>query len=213
MGRIARRRRVGCKLACVIAESSRHRGVAGRVVALSEGGLAAVTGLQFEQGDPIRMLVRSDLGGRSVRVSGIIWNDQSPESSGTGSRLQRFGCFVSQPSNDYLAMLDRLAEQSSGPEPISIAVPRPRDIESERAEADLPRSREIQPPPKPEPEETLPYFRVRMKQIGGPRTRILMLRARSATQAEMLAHEELALVSKDSGLWGVLHISRVSSRR
>ncbi len=212
MGRIARRRRVRCKLACVIVESSRRR-IPGRVVALSEGGLAVVTGLHFEQGDPIRMLISSDLGARSVRASGIIWNDQSPESSGSGSRLQRFGCLVSQPSDDYLAMLDRLAEQSSDPEPIPIAVPRPREPESEGAEADLPRSREIQPPPKPEPEETLPYFRVRMKQIGGPRTRILTLQARSATQAEMLAHEELALVRKESGLWSVLHITRVSSGR
>ena len=52
-----------------------------------------------------------------------------------------------------------------------------------------------------------------MKQIGGPRTRILTLRARSATQAESLAHDELAKVCKDASVWGILHIARISNRR
>ena len=76
----------------------------------------------------------------------------------------------------------------------------------------MPRSRELQPPPKREPEESLPYFRVRMKQIGGPRTRIITMRARSATQAERMALEELANVVSDAEGWGVLHIARVSRR-
>ena len=52
-----------------------------------------------------------------------------------------------------------------------------------------------------------------MKQIGGPRTRILTVRARSASQAEQLAHDELARVLTDSEGWGVLHISRVAKTK
>jgi hypothetical protein len=49
-----------------------------------------------------------------------------------------------------------------------------------------------------------------MKQIGGPRTRILTLRARSATQAEVFAHLELAKICSNAEGWGILHIARVS---
>jgi hypothetical protein len=212
VGRITRRRRVRCKFSCEILQSSRRR-VQGRIVTLSEGGLAVVTGLGFEQGDPIRLLIKPGLGGKSISVSGIVWNDRSAASAGTSSRLRRYGCIVSQPSRSYLALLDRLVPQATRPEPVPIPVPRPRDPAFESAEPNLPRSREIQPPPKPEPEESLPYFRVRMKQIGGPRTRILTLRARSATQAETLAHEELARLCSDSEGWGILHITRVSGSR
>jgi hypothetical protein len=50
-----------------------------------------------------------------------------------------------------------------------------------------------------------------MKQIGGPRTRILTLRARSASHAEQLALDELARICRDSEGWGVLHVSRVAA--
>jgi hypothetical protein len=209
VGRIARRGRVRCKFSCEIVQSNRRR-VPGRIVTLSEGGLAVVTALGFEQGDPIRILIKPGQGGKPISVSAIVWNDRSSASAGTQSRLRRYGCVVSQPSYAYLALLNGLAPR---PEPVPIAVPRRRDHESESIETDLPRSREIQPPPKPEPEESLPYFRIRMKQIGGPRTRILTLRARSATQAETLALEELDTVCSDSEGWGVLHIDRLSNDR
>jgi hypothetical protein len=172
-----------------------------------------VTDLEFEHGDPIRLLIKRAESDKAIRVSAIVWNDQSPTGIGTASRLRRYGCIVSEPSRGYLALLDRLAPPPIRFEPVPVPVPRPRDPESESAELDLPRSREIQPPPKPELEETLPYFRVRMKQIGGPRTRILTLRARSATQAETVAHEELARFCRDSEGWGILHIARVSGGR
>jgi hypothetical protein len=170
-----------------------------------------VTALDFDHGDSIQLRIQPGLGGRSICVSAIVWNDRSPARAGTSTRLRRYGCVVSQPTRSYLALLDQLAPKAPGPEPVPVAVPRPRDLESESIEPNLPRSREIQPPPKPEPEESLPYFRVRMKQIGGPRTRILTLRARSATQAETLAHAELATLCSDSEGWGILHIARISN--
>jgi len=187
--------------------------VQGRVVTISEGGLALVTELAFEQGDPVRLLITSAEGAKPIAVSAIVWNDRSAASTGGTTRMRRYGCVVSDPSRSFLSLLDRLDPPSTPPETIPIAKPRPRDSEKESAEPDLPRSREILPPPKSEPEENWPYFRVRMKQIGGPRTRILTLRARSATQAETLAHEQLADVCSDAEGWGVLHIARVSNRR
>ncbi len=214
MGRITRRRRVRCKLSCEIAQAGRRR-IPGRVTTLSEGGLAVLTDLRFEQGDPIHLKITSGLGGKPIIVSAIIWNDRSSSGAGGESRLRRYGCVISQPSRPYLALLDWLEPSSVRPEPVSVpvAVPRRRDTETESAEPDLPRSRDLQPPTKLEPEETLPYFRIRMKQIGGPRTRILTLRARSATQAETLALQELAKLCSDADGWGILHIARVSKSR
>ncbi len=212
MGRIIRRRRATCRLSCEIVESSRRR-VQGRVVTISEGGLALVTELPFEQGDPVRLLIASSGGAKAIAVSAIVWNVRSAASAGGATRMRRYGCVVSDPPRALLSLLDRLDPPPAPTAAVPIAKPRRRDSEKESAEPDLPRSREILPPPKSEPEENWPYFRVRMKQIGGPRTRILTLRARSATQAEILAHEQLTEVCSDADGWGVLHIARVSNRR
>jgi len=212
VGRITRRRRVRCKLSCEIAQSNRRR-IKARVVTLSEGGLAVVTDLDFDHGESLQLRIQPALGGKSICVSAIIWNDRSPSKSGTSSRLRRYGCVVSQPTQSYLALLDQLAPKPTSLALVPVAVPRPRDLESESVEPNLPRSREIQPPPKTDPEECLPYFRIRMKQIGGPRTRILTIRARSATQAETLAHDELEALCSDSEGWSILHIARVADGR
>ena len=209
MGRITRRRRVRCKLSCEIARSSRRR-IKARIVTLSEGGLAVVTALEFDHGEPIQLRIQPGLGGKAICISAIIWNDRSPARDGTSTRLRRYGCVVSQPTRSYLALLDQLAPKPPKPDPVPVAVPRSRDLETESEEPNLPRSRELQAPPKREPDDSLPYFRIRMKQIGGPRTRILTLRARSATQAEVLAHLELAKICNGSEGWGILHIARVS---
>jgi hypothetical protein len=209
MGRIQRRRRARCRLRCEIALAGRRR-KQGRLVTLSEGGFAVVADLDLEQGDPIRLLVHPGAGASPVKVSGIVWNDIAADGGSGRSRLRRLGCVVSDPSRSFLELLDRLAPKPVQSERVAIPVARPRARVADVAEPDLPRSRDPQPPPKPEPDESLPFFRVRMKQIGGPRTRILTLRARSANQAEHLAHEELAQVVSGAEGWVILHIARVA---
>jgi len=181
-------------------------------VTLSEGGLAVVGDLHFEQGDPIRLRISQGEGQPAIPVSAIVWNDRPFDGASGRSRLRRVGCIVSQPSRAFLALLDRLAPAGSSSASAMIPIARPQTALPDRPEPDLPRSRELEPPPKTEPEESLPYFRIRMKQIGGPRTRILTLRARSATQAEGLAHEELAQVVSGAEGWTILHIARVPGR-
>ena len=210
MARIKRRRRVRCKLQCEIVQPN-QRPVPARLVTLSEGGFAIITTLGLGQGESIRVLIKPDHGGAPIKVSGIVWNEAETAPVASSSRLHRLGCVVSDPPPAYLAILERLDPPSSRPVPTPIALPsRPVAEADPTAEVDLPRSRELQPPPKREPEETLPYFRIRMKQIGGPRTRILTLRARSASHAEQLALDELARICSDAAGWGVLHVSRIS---
>lgn len=220
MAHIKRRRRVRCKLPCEIIVSAKKR-VKGRIVTLSEGGLAVLTAYSLDQGEPLRLVIDPN-GAKPIRVSAIVWNDTAPRTSNSESRLRRLGCIVSQPSDSFSALLERLlpSEESvqirppipSRPAPVPITVPKERDFEEESAEMDLPRSRELQPPPKLEPEESLPYFRIRLKQIGGPRTRIMTIQARSASQAEQRALDDLQNVCKDADGWGVLHVSKVTGR-
>jgi hypothetical protein len=184
--------------------------VRGRVVSLSEGGLAIVADLALDQGDPVRILIETGAGRRPVKVSAIVWNDHSPSPTGRVSSIRRLGCVISHPPRSFMELIDRLDPDHTESKPAPIPMARPRPVDPEIVELDLPRSRELQPPPKVEPDETLPYFRIRLKQIGGPRTRILTLRARSATQAERLALNELDKICSDAAGWGVLHIARVS---
>ena len=208
MARTQRRRRIGCRLKCEIVGGQLRR-IRGRVVSLSEGGLAVVADLELEQGDPIRLLLEPGGGLAPVKVSAIVWNDAPASPSGRTERIRKFGCVISEPSRAYLALLDALDAKRPAARPVPIPVALPKPLDPAEVEPDLPRSKELQPPPKVEPEETLPYFRVRMKQIGGPRTRILTLRARSATQAERLALEELDQICSGSEGWGVLHLTRI----
>ena len=221
MSRIKRRRRVQCKLPCELVLSKTRR-VPGRVVTLSEGGLAVVTGVELDQGESVRIVI-DPKGARPILVSAIVWNDTRPTTKQKGSVLRRLGCVVSTPSDSFAALLERMLPEKveaasrvvarDHTDTTVLPKPAPRDRVDEWAEADLPRSRELQPPPKTEPEDSLPWFRVRLKQLGGPRTRIMTMRARSATQAEERALEELAGLTHDSTAWGVLHVARVKDRR
>ena len=221
MSRIKRRRRVQCKLPCELVLSKSRR-VPGRVVTLSEGGLAVVTGVALDQGDAVRLVI-DPKGARPIQVSAIVWNDTRPNTRQQSSVLRRLGCIVSTPSDSFTALLERMLPPEGGAARPQVAkdhtdttpMPKsaPRDRVDEWAEPDLPRSRELQPPPKVEPEENLPWFRVRLKQLGGPRTRIMTLRARSSTQAEERALEELSGLTHDAAAWGVLHVARVNNRR
>ena len=216
MAGIKRRRRVRCKLPCEIVTEGKKR-LPGRIVTLSEGGLAVLTGTHFDHGDPIRVVI-DPKGAAPIRVSAIVWNDSQAKTSSAETRLRRFGCVVSSPSDSFVSLLERmLPSEPASPKRVArdhtdtVPVPptKPCNVEGEAFEADLPRSRDLQPPPKVEPEESLPYFRIRVKQIGGPRTRILTVQARSATQAEECAMAELADITSDAAGWAVLHISKV----
>jgi hypothetical protein len=188
---------------------SKRRRIRGRVVSLSEGGLAVVADLVLEQGDPIRILIDGRGMAPPLKVSAIVWNDSSASPSGREGRIRKLGCVVSDPSRAYFALLDSLDPKRGNSRAIPVPIPRARSVDPELSEPDLPRSRELQPPPKAEPEDSLPYFRIRLKQIGGPRTRVLTLPARSATQAERLALEQLDEICSGSAGWGVLHIARM----
>ena len=60
--------------------------------------------------------------------------------------------------------------------------------------------------PDPEPEENLPTFRIRLKQIGGPRTRSRAVRARSVAEAEAIVRSELDSVVQGGPAWELIEV-------
>jgi hypothetical protein len=217
---------VRCRLPCQIVES-RRRSLDAAVVTLSEGGLAVETALSVEQGEPIHLRILANRGARAVEVDGIVWNDHAAGRARGASRLRVLGCVVSDPPAAFLELLDEVERQKASPErrplparprstaavpepqPAAAPAPAPRACAApaREPEPDLPRSRAPLAPPKPEAEEALPGFRVRFKQVGGPRTRVLTVRARSFAQAEERARTELAAcAAADACVWHLLEI-------
>lgn len=169
-------------------------------MSLSEGGFSVEAPLRVDQGDPLRVRILPHRKGRALEVEGIAWGDQpvrrARERAG-GLRL--LVCVLSDPPSEFLELLQGLLPRYTAPAERPVrALPRPH---SEPEEPNLPRSFEPLPPPKPKPVEELPFFRIRLKQTGGPRTRIVSIRARSTADAEALALEQC------SGPWKLLDVA------
>lgn len=203
MTRIARRRRIQCRMACEVLGQGK-RPIRASVVSLSEGGFAVEVPLRVEQGEALRVRIR---GARRLQIEGIVWNDRPARRARGGDRLRLLGCVLSDPPADFLALIEAVERRNGAPRP----APSARAARPLPRETDLPRSREPLPPPKPEPKETLPRFRVRLKQVGGPRTCLLKVGAHSVAEAQQRALAGLA--GPSPGAWEVLEVRKETGRR
>jgi hypothetical protein len=206
--RLERRPRTRCRISCSVAGDD-GRPHDGALVSLSEGGFGIETALCIEQGDAIRVRVGPRVRAGAVRVDGIVWYERPLQRAREGAALRLLGCVVSEATPVFLSLLAEVERRNAPAAPRRLPS-RPGAVR-ERAEPgdpELPRSREPLPPPKPEPEERLPSFRVRLKQIGGPRTRMVCLRARSLAEAYELAQLEVA--ASHLGAWEVMEAARES---
>jgi hypothetical protein len=206
------------------------------VVTLSEGGFAIETMREFETGETIRLCILPHRRERAVKVTGIVWNDRQArrtgslrvfgcvvsdppprflellaeveqrESSGGSSRSPARARAASPTERARRPVLERKLRRRVDRE--VARSPERRPPVPPLREAELPRSREPMPPPKPEPEETLPRFRVRLKQVGGTRTRTVALKAPSSARAAQRAVAEL---SRDGMRWQVLEVERAKA--
>jgi hypothetical protein len=173
-----------------------------------------MTPLRVEQGESIQVRIVPQGGARAVEVAGIVWNDNPAPRVRGSVGLRLLGCLVSDPPPAFLDLLDELEKRSERSKSRGSALRsglHPGAAASlSQNEADLPRSRVPLPPPKPEPEESLPCFQVRLKRVGAPRTRIVVVRARSVAQAEERARSEFA-GPDGSGAWAVLEVAPCGS--
>ena len=143
--------------------------------------------------------------GRAVSIEGIAWNDR-PSRSRAG-RLRLIGVVVSDPPSEFLELLSEVERRNAPPDRSAGRAGRPQTRPTPVPHEDLPRSRAPMPPPKREPEESLPGFRVRLKQAGGPRTRILRIQATSVADAEERARAEIRAMAGDGVGWDILDVT------
>jgi len=159
----------------------RHREPA-LIVTISEGGFGVETGFESTEGDALRVRLLPHRGGNAVEITALVWNERTRFHLDTGETKRTLGCIVSEPPPEFLELVEELRRREA---------PSRRRLRSVRTDSSLPRPKDPLPPPKPEPEETLPAFRVRAKQLGGPRSRSLRVQARSAADAELRSIEQL----------------------
>jgi len=207
MARTQRRRRIRCRIPCQVIQQSRRK-IPAAVLSLSEGGFGLETTERLDQGDPIRLHIQAQGTVPAVLVDAIVWYD-NPAPCARGSGQHRLlGCFLPKPSARFLNLFAAVEKRNAPPEPPARAA-RTRSARALHAEdVDLPRSRAPLVPHKPEPEESLPGFRIRLRQIGGPRTRFVSVRAASLAHAAEIARSELSELARcGADGWEVLEIT------
>lgn len=204
--RLVRRPRIRCRIPCsVIGDDGRAHEAA--LVSLSEGGFGIETPLRIEQGDDIRVRLGPRQRRGAPHVDAIVWYERPLRRGRDGSASCLLGCVVSEATATFRSLLAEVERrQGALARRAGTARPGAGRTSAEPRDPELPRSREPMPPPKPEPEERLPCFRVRLKQIGGPRTRLVSLRARSLADAHALAQLEIA--AAHCGAWEVIEATR-----
>lgn len=183
------------------------------MLSVSEGGFGLETTARVEQGDPIRLRFPAQGSLAELELEAIVWYDH-PAPRARGNAQQRLlGCVVADRSPSFLDLFAEV-ERRSAPPQRWVGAPRPRNAQKlHTAEADLPRSRDPLPPPKPEPEEELPSFRVRLRQIGGSRTRVVSVRACSIRQAAECARSELSdATGPHADRWAVIEVTPIGDR-
>ncbi len=231
VGRLARQRRVRCRLACEVLDCGR-RPVRGVLCSLSAGGLSLEARLRVEQGDGIRLRILPHRRARAVTVGAIVWNDRPLRGAGRKGALRTIGCVVSDPPQAYLDLIAEVDECNghAGPLPPSVRPapdvdllrsgeppPAPKPLADEAPlsrpgaassgpkpladEAPLSRPGAASSGPKPLADEALSSFRVRVKRVGGRRMRTFRTRMRTASAATDRVH---AALGGTQGAWEVL---------
>jgi hypothetical protein len=142
---------------------------------MSEGGLAIQTGLKAGQGDALRIRIQAP--GGQVEVEGLVWHSRLVRPRGSTETCRALGLMISDAPDRYFQLVPRAAEQAESEAP---------DGSASEASADVRRE--------------LPAFRIRVKQLSAPRTRVLSLHAESEDEARALSTAEL------KGEWEILEV-------
>ncbi len=212
VGRLARQRRVRCRLACEVLDCGR-RPVRGVLCSLSAGGLSLEARLRVEQGDGIRLRILPHRRARAVTVGAIVWNDRPLRGAGRKGALRTIGCVVSDPPQAYLDLIAEVDECNGHAGPLPPSVRPAPDVDLLRSgepppapkpladEVPLSRPGAASSGPKPLADEALSSFRVRVKRVGGRRMRTFRTRMRTASAATDRVH---AALGGTQGAWEVL---------
>lgn len=201
--------RIRCDLPCELSLGRRRRAAA-TVTGLSDKGFSLGSDHAFVQGETQRVCILPHRGRRAVKVDAIVWSTRERVDRRDGKRHRETGFMLSDPTPEFSALVEEVRRRGNsasarpmnglpGPAAPESTVPRSaasgrHSVEVEGvapSDSALPRPRDPLPPPKPEEDDSLPRFRVRLKQRSGPRSRSAVIRARSEREAERRAQADL----------------------
>lgn len=170
------------------------------VLDVSLSGLSLQTNLELAQGDEVELEIGD---GARVRVLALAWNARRVRRAGETSNV--VGMMLSEVGADYEALVARVAASRAKPAarppartpaaPLSTASQAPPRQPVRRA-----------PPPLPRPRPLL-WWRLRVKETNGPRTRLVTLAAASAEDAAAQSLAEMG------GGWVVLEVKPAATGR
>jgi|GEM_PF-5566681 len=155
---------------------------------LSLAGLSVQTDLWAEQGDHLRICLRPR-GGAPVDLQVLVWNARRLRAK-NGIRGWRLGMMLADPSDAFAELVakvagTRLPNRTSPPSPGTPPASK-REPEAER-----PVPRKAPPLARRAGLGTTRWFRARVKQVQGRRTRMISVVAESEEGARQLAAEEI----------------------
>lgn len=186
---IERSLRITCRLPGEIL-GRRKRRYPVTILSLSEKGFSLETELDIIQGDGVRLRLMPHRKQRSVEVDAIAWTERERLDRKTGRSCRVYGFIVSDPPDNFMALLEEVRLRD---EPALSRPPRKiaRGLGPPGADHGLPRPKLPLAPHKPDDDDSLPVYRVRLKQRNGPRSRSARVRARSEIDAAKRALGDL----------------------
>lgn len=183
-------KRAPCRLRCRVARGRDQ--LASRIVDVSEGGLCLVLPVWLKPKQPFDISI--DVPGTGLsRVQVEIWHIRREESKNSKGRVWVAGAMILNSDEAYAKLLNATGVLSSDVE---------SEIETTPTTPNTPKQSGGAKAPEPIDTVDPTVYRIRCKQTGGPRTRVLSLAADSEAHARSLATEDLG------SSWTVLDIRR-----
>jgi len=168
---------------------------------VSLSGLLLQTSLELTQGDEVALEIPGADGAR-VQVRALAWNARRVRRGGTTSNV--VGMMLAEVGADYEALVDRVAGSRA---PAARAPANaPAEPRSKPTQEPAPQTRHRAPPPHLGPRRLL-WWRLRVKETSGLRTRIVTL---AAASAEAAAAQSLAEMGAG---WEVIEVKPAAAGR
>jgi len=167
--------RVNCHFPCAFIAAKKER--EGVVIDLSEGGLCLRTQFGLSTGDQLDLRIQAP--GKTLEVKALVWHSRQVRRCSTNAVIYVVGLMLVDVPETYFEFLPDTQSKTNSP-------PDQQKPSTERTETSAP----AQAPDQEESSELNP-FRIRVKQLGAPRTRVLSLSAESLDEARSLAMAEL----------------------
>jgi hypothetical protein len=142
------------------------------VLDVSLSGLLVQTALALGQGDDVALEIEG-----GVRVKALAWHSRRTRRGGAESFV--VGMMLSEIGPEYEAFVGRIAGAQPAPRARPQPAPQPEQAAAAAPEPSLPKP----PPPALQRARSSSWWRLRIKQVDGPRTRMVTLAAESKEHA------------------------------